>query len=139
MLSEASEVERMDGGGNLRQLSLCHNDEVHVPEAYVRARDPADAMTSHPRPDVDVETRKKLLADAPTVGVFGPPTSKFVFTCLARMVCSEDTRVYTGLGGMSPCIVCCYSCYQHLVCSRGYKQVREGKDPKSLMEGVSGC
>ena len=35
------------------------------------------------------------------VGVFGSPTSKFVFVCLAWMVCSEDTRVYTGSGGMS--------------------------------------
>ena len=25
------------------------------------------------------------------VGVFGPPTSKFIFARLARMVCSEDT------------------------------------------------
>ena len=33
------------------------------------------------------------------VGVFGPPMSKFVFARLARMVCSEDTRVYIGLGG----------------------------------------
>ena len=24
------------------------------------------------------------------------------------------------------------------VCSRGYKRVREGKDPRSLMEGVNG-
>ena len=32
------------------------------------------------------------------VGVFGPPTSKFVFTRLARIVCSEDTRVYIGSG-----------------------------------------
>ena len=35
------------------------------------------------------------------VGVFGPPMSKFVFTRLARMVCSEDTRVYTGSDGTS--------------------------------------
>ena len=35
------------------------------------------------------------------VGVFGLPTSKFVFARLARMVCSEDTSVYTGPGGMS--------------------------------------
>ena len=55
---EAGGVERLDGGGNLRQLSLHRNDEVQVPEAHVHARDPADAMTSHLRPDVDVETRK---------------------------------------------------------------------------------
>ena len=73
------------------------------------------------------------------VGVFGPPTSKFIFTRLARMVCSEDTRVYTGSGGPSLRPVCCRSCYQHLVCSRGYKQAREGEDPKSLVEGVNEC
>ena len=63
---------------------------------HVRAWDPADAMTSHLRPDVDVETCKSPLPGAPTVGVFGPPTSKFVFARLSWMVCSEDTRVYTG-------------------------------------------
>ena len=25
------------------------------------------------------------------------------------------------------------------VCSRGYKQAREGKDPKSLVKGKNGC
>ena len=68
-------MERLDGGGNLRQLSICHNDEVHVPEEHVCARDLVDVVTSHPRPDVDVETRKKPLPGMPTVGVFGPPTS----------------------------------------------------------------
>ena len=136
---EVSGVERLDGDGNLRQLSLCCNNEVQVPEAHVRARDPADAMTSHPRPDVDVETRKKPMLGAPTVGVFGPPTSKFVFARLARMVCSKDIRIYTGFGGTSLRPVRCYSCYRHLVCSRGYKQTREGEDPKSLVEVVNGC
>ena len=102
---EASGVERLDGGGNLRQLSLRRNDEVQVLEAHVRAQDPADAVTSHPRLDVDVETRKKPLPDVPTVSVFGPPASKFVFARLAQMVCSEDTRVYTGSGEMSLCPV----------------------------------
>ena len=105
----------------------------------MRARDPADVVTSHPRPDMDVETCKKLLPGVPTVGVFGPPMSKFVFTRLARMVCSEDIRVYTGSGGTSLRLVCCYSCYRHLVCSRGYKQARERNDLKSLMKGVNGC
>ena len=132
-------MERLDGDGNLRQLYLHRNDEVQVPEAHMRAQDPADAMTSHPRPDVDVETRKKLLPGAPTIGVFGPPTSKFVFARLARIVCSEDTRIYTGLGGTSLRPVHCCSCYRHLVYSRGYKQTREGKDPKSLGEEVNGC
>ena len=62
-------MERLDDNGNLHQLSLHRNDEVQVSEAHVRARDPADAVTSHPRPDVDVETRKRLLLGAPTVGV----------------------------------------------------------------------
>ena len=56
---EAGGVERLDGGGSLRQLSLRSDDEVQAPEAHVRARDPADAMTRHPRLDVDVEMRKK--------------------------------------------------------------------------------
>ena len=132
-------MEGLDGGGNLCQLSLHRKNEVLVPEAHVRAWDLADAVTSHPRPDVDVETRKKPLPSAPTVGVFGPLMRKFVFARLARMVCSEDTRVYTGSGEISLCLVCCCSCYRHLVCSRGYKQAREGKDPKSLMERVNGC
>ena len=89
---EASGVERLDGGGNLRQLSLHRNDKILVPKAHVHARDPADAVTSHPKPNVDIETRKKPLPGAPTVGVFGPPTSKFVFVHLARMVCLEDIR-----------------------------------------------
>ena len=73
------------------------------------------------------------------VGVFGPPTSKFVFARLARMVCSEDTRVYTGSGGTSLRPVCCCLCYQHLVYSRSYKRAREGDNPKSLVDKVNGC
>ena len=131
--AEADGVERLDGGENLRQLSLHRNDEVQVPEAHIRTSDPADAVTSHPRPDVDVETHKKPLPSASTVGVFGPPTSKFVFTRLAWIVCSEDTRVYTSSGETSLRPIRCCSCYRHLVCSRGYKHAREGKDPKSEM------
>ena len=73
------------------------------------------------------------------VGVFGPPTSKFVFARLAQMVCSEDTRVYTSLGGTSLHLVYYCSCYQYLVCSWGYKHAREGRDPKSLVKGVNEC
>ena len=135
----ADGVERLDGGGNLRQLSLHRNDEVQVPKAHMRAWDPADAMTSNLRPDVDVKIHKKLLPGVPTIGIFGPPMSKFVFARLVRMVCLEDIRVYTSSGGISLHLVCCCSCYRHLVCSRGYKQGREGKDPKSLVEGVNGC
>ena len=78
-----------------------------------------------------------LLVVYPIVDVFGPPTSKFVFARLIRMVCSEDTRVYTSSGGMSLRPVRCCSCYRHLVCNVGYKHAREGKDPKSLVEGVN--
>ena len=62
-------MERLDGGGSLYQLSLCRDDEIQVPKVDVHARDPADAVTSHLRPDVDLETRKKPLPSAPTVGV----------------------------------------------------------------------
>ena len=62
-------MEKLDGGGNLHQLSLYRNDEVQVPDVRMCARDPADAVTSHPRPDVDVEARKMPLPGAPTVGV----------------------------------------------------------------------
>ena len=127
-------MDRLDGGGNLRQLSLRRNDEVQVPKAHVHARDPADAVTSHPRPDVDVEMCKKPLPGAPTIGVFRPPTSKFLFVRLARMVCSEDTRVYAYSGRTSLHPVRCCSCYRYLVCSRGYKQAREGEDHKFLVE-----
>ena len=66
---EAGGVERLDGDGSLRQLSLRCDDEVQVPETHVRARDPADAMTGHPKPEVDVETRKRPLPSMPTIGV----------------------------------------------------------------------
>ena len=79
------------------------------------------------------------IASLVCVGVFGPPTSKFVFPRLAWMVCSEDTMVCTGSGGTSLRPVCYCSCYRHLVYSRGYKRAREGKDPKSLVKGVNGC
>ena len=95
----------------------------------------SEGMTCHLRPNVDVETCKKPLPGAPTVGVFGPPMSKFVFACLARMVCSEDTMVYTGSGRTSICPVRYCSCYRHLICYLGYKQAREGKDPVALGSG----
>ena len=118
---EVGGVERLDGDKSLRQPSLRCDDEVQVLEAHVCARDLADTMTCHPRPDVDVEMGKKPLPGASTVGIFGPPTSKFIFVLLARMVCSKDTRVYTGSGRTSLRTVRCCSCYWHLVCSRGYK------------------
>ena len=62
-------MERLDGDESLHQLSLHRDDEVQVFEVHVRVQDPTDAVTSHLRPDVDVETRKKPLLDAPTIGV----------------------------------------------------------------------
>ena len=62
-------MERLDGSGNLYQLSLHRNDEVQVPEVHMHAQDPANAVTSHSRPDVDVEMRKKTLPSVPTIGV----------------------------------------------------------------------
>ena len=59
---------------------------------HVHAWDPADAMTSHLRPDVDVETRKKPLSGAPTVSVLSYQLVNFKIAHLARMVCLEDTR-----------------------------------------------
>ena len=66
---EAGGVERSDGGGSHCQLSLRRDDEVQVPEAHVCARDPAEVVASHPRSGVDVETRKRSLAGAPTIGI----------------------------------------------------------------------
>jgi len=64
--------------------------------------------------DMVLDDLKKEHPDAISVvcvGVFGPPASKFVFARLTRMVCSEDTRVYTGSDGMSLRPVRCCSCY----------------------------
>ena len=66
---EADRVERLEGDGSLHQLSLCCDNEVQVPKAHVHARDLADAVNSHPRPGVDVETRKRPLPGVPTVSV----------------------------------------------------------------------
>ena len=66
---EAGGVERLDGDGNLRQLPIHHNDEVLVAEAHVRIQDLADAVTSHPWPDVDVKMRKNPLPSVPTIGI----------------------------------------------------------------------
>ena len=55
---KASGVEGLNDDGCPRQLSLRRDDEVQVPETPVRVRDPGDAVTSHPRNGVDVETRK---------------------------------------------------------------------------------
>ena len=57
-LIEAGGVERLNDDRRLCQLSLHHDDEVQVPEAHVCTQYPADVVTSHSRPGVDVETRK---------------------------------------------------------------------------------
>ena len=66
---KANGVERLDGGGSLCQLFLRRDDEVRIPKAHVHARDTADAVGSHPRPSVDVETCKMPLPGVPTVSV----------------------------------------------------------------------
>jgi len=66
---EASGMERLDDDRSPHQLSFCRDDKVQVPKVHVRARDPANAVTSHPRPDVDVQTCEMLLPDAPTIDV----------------------------------------------------------------------
>jgi hypothetical protein len=55
---EASGERRLGGCRSPHQLSFCGDDEVRGPEAHVRARDIADAMGSHPKPDESDETRK---------------------------------------------------------------------------------
>ena len=66
---EAGGVERVNDDGRPRQLFLRRDDEVQVPEVHVCAWDLADAVTSHSRPGVDVETHKRHLPGVPTVGV----------------------------------------------------------------------
>ena len=69
LMVEADGGERLDGGVSQCQLSSDRDDEVRVPEVHVCARDPADAVTSHPWPDVNVGTNKGPLTSVPTVGV----------------------------------------------------------------------
>ena len=66
---EAGGVERLDDDGSPHQLSLRRDDEIQVPKAHVHAWDPANIVTSHLRPGLDVETCKRPLPDALTVGV----------------------------------------------------------------------
>jgi len=47
------------------QLSLRRDDEVQAPKVHVHTQDLADAVTSHPRLDVDIETRKNPLPSMP--------------------------------------------------------------------------
>jgi hypothetical protein len=63
---------------DLAPAPLCGDDKVQGPKAHVHARDPADAVASHPKPD---ESDK--CAKAPTwcanCQCFELSTSKFVF------------------------------------------------------------
>ena len=58
LVVEADGGERLDGGVSQCQLSSHRDDEVLVPKAHMCARDPADDVTSHPWPDVNVGTCK---------------------------------------------------------------------------------
>ena len=55
--AEADGVEGLNDDGRPHQLSLRRDDEVQVSGAHVCARDLADAVTSHPWPNVNVGTR----------------------------------------------------------------------------------
>ena len=50
---EANGGERLDGGVGQRQLSSQRDDEVQVTEMHVCARDPANCVASHLRPDLE--------------------------------------------------------------------------------------
>ena len=107
-------MEGLNDDGRLRQLSLRRYDEIHVPKAHVCARDLADVVTSHPRPGVDVKTRKKPLLGKPTVGVSSKHQRVNLY-CYASGLDGMLRRHkgYTGSGQMSlhPVLGC--SCYQH--------------------------
>ena len=45
--------ERLDGEMGQRQLSSHRDNEVHVTKTHVCARDAADCVVSHPRPDLE--------------------------------------------------------------------------------------
>ena len=45
--------ERLDGEMGQHLLSSHHDDEVQVTEMHVCARDPADCVVNHPRPDLE--------------------------------------------------------------------------------------
>ena len=83
---EADGGERLDGDVCQRQLSSHRDDEVQVTEMHVCARDLADCVASHRRPDLE-------RAKAPTWRTNCPyfeqtPTSKFIFVVRqAWMVC----------------------------------------------------
>ena len=62
-------MERLNDNRCPRQLSLRRDDEVQVLKMHARAQDPGDVVSSHPRPGIDVETRKRPLPSTPTVDV----------------------------------------------------------------------
>ena len=72
-----------------------------LPSKYI-GRDQVQSSAPVPQLVPTKVGRAPVTAASLAVGVFGPPMSKFVFARLARMVCSEDTRVYTGSGRNIP-------------------------------------
>ena len=84
----------------------------------MRAWDPADAVTSHPRPNVDIETRKKPLPGARNCWCFELPTSKFLVLriWLGQKVPTSSSSLLLMLLALK-------------VRSRGYKWAREGHVP----------
>ena len=53
LVVEADGGERLDGGVHPYQLSSHRDEKIEAPKAHVCAWDPADAMVSHPWPDVE--------------------------------------------------------------------------------------
>ena len=72
------------------QLSTQCDDEIQVTETHVCARDLADCVVSHPRPDLE---RAKALPGAPTVGVSNKHMQVNLYLCaLGRDGELKDTR-----------------------------------------------
>ena len=101
----------MDGSVGQRQLSSHHDDEVQVTDTHVCARDPADCMVSHPRPDL--ERAKAPTWRANCRSFEQTPTSKFILLRVRLGWCTKGHKVYTSLGRMSLRPVHCCSCYQY--------------------------
>ena len=74
---EADGGERLDGEMGQRQLSSHRDDEVQVTETHVCARDLADCMVSHPRPDLECAKSPTWRANYRCFEQ--TPTSKFIF------------------------------------------------------------
>jgi hypothetical protein len=55
---EAGGERRLGRCQSLHKLPLCGDDKVKGPETHMHARDPVDAVASHPKPDESDETCK---------------------------------------------------------------------------------